>query len=68
MALSMANPAKMIRSDGTQVTVPIRESWKSEVLGMASTLHRDPLITLLFPMFFASNWIYAWRESFASIL
>ncbi|PBK60034.1 hypothetical protein ARMSODRAFT_1009476 [Armillaria solidipes] len=38
----MANPDKMIRSDGTKT---------------------DPMITLLFPMFFASNWFYTWQSS-----
>ena len=60
--LLMANPAKMIRSDGTRVVTPRHPSWKSEFYGLWYTLRTDPWIVLLFPMFFASNWFYTWRE------
>ena len=58
----MANPAKMIRSDGTRVVTPRHPSWKSEIYGLYLTLRTDPWIVLLFPMFFASNWFYTWRK------
>ena len=53
----------MIRSDGTKVTAPRHPSWKTEFYGLWVALRTDPLIILLFPMFFASNWFYTWRES-----
>ncbi|KAM5530428.1 hypothetical protein V8D89_015903 [Ganoderma adspersum] len=59
--LLMANPAKMIRSDGTRVISPRHPSWKSELYGLYLTLRTDPWIVLLFPMFFASNWFYTWQ-------
>ncbi|EJF58842.1 MFS general substrate transporter [Dichomitus squalens] len=59
--LLMANPAKMIRSDGTRVVTPRHPSWKSELFGLYLTLRTDPWIVLLFPMFFASNWFYTWQ-------
>ncbi|KAI1790501.1 MFS general substrate transporter [Ganoderma leucocontextum] len=59
--LLMANPAKMIRSDGTKVVPPRHPSWKSELYGLYLTLRTDPWIVLLFPMFFASNWFYTWQ-------
>ena len=58
----MANPAMMIRSDGTRVVTPRHPSWKTEFYGLVITLRTDPWIVLLFPMFFASNWFYTWRK------
>ncbi|KAK0456956.1 hypothetical protein EV421DRAFT_1896148 [Armillaria borealis] len=59
----MANPGKMIRSDGTKVTTHRHPSWKTEIIGLFVTLKTDPMIILLFPMFFASNWFYTWQFS-----
>ena len=59
----MYPPDKMIRSDGTKVNPPVHPSWKTELWGLWVTLRDDPLIILLFPMFFASNWFYTWRTS-----
>jgi hypothetical protein len=60
--LFMANPEKMVRTDGTKVMMPRQPSWKTEVYGLYIALRTDPLIVLLFPMFFASNWFYTWRK------
>jgi MFS family permease len=57
----MANPANVIRTDGTKVTTPRHPSWKIELYGLWMTLVTDPMVILLFPMFFASNWFYAWQ-------
>ncbi|KAI0038746.1 MFS general substrate transporter [Auriscalpium vulgare] len=57
----MADPDKMIRTDGTKVTTPRQPSWKTEFYGLYVALRTDPLIVLLFPMFFASNWFYTWQ-------
>ena len=59
--LFMVDPNKMIRTDGTKVTTPRHPSWKVEIYGLWVALKTDPLIFLLFPMFFASNWFYTWR-------
>ncbi|KAI0785950.1 major facilitator superfamily domain-containing protein [Abortiporus biennis] len=59
--LLMADPNKIIRSDGTKVTSPRHPSWKSELCGLWVALRTDPYIILLFPMFFASNWFYTWQ-------
>ncbi|KAF8899685.1 MFS general substrate transporter [Mucidula mucida] len=61
--MAMADPNKMIRSDGTKVTTPRQLSWKTEIMGLWITLRTDPMIILLFPMFFASNWFYTWQFS-----
>ncbi|KAF8168400.1 major facilitator superfamily domain-containing protein [Crassisporium funariophilum] len=57
----MADPQKMIRTDGTKVTSPRHPSWKVEIYGLWLTLRTDPMIILLFPMFLASNWFYTWQ-------
>ena len=62
----MVDPKKMIRTDGTKVTTPRHPSWKVELYGLYVTVKTDPLIILLFPMFFASNWFYTWRMCFYS--
>jgi len=61
LPLLMVDPKNMIRSDGTKVTAPRHPSWKTEFYGLWVALRTDPLIVLLFPMFFASNWFYTWQ-------
>jgi len=55
------DPKKMIRTDGTRVTIARNPSWKTELWGLYVALKTDPMILLLFPMFFASNWFYTWQ-------
>ncbi|KAF9443609.1 hypothetical protein P691DRAFT_778760, partial [Macrolepiota fuliginosa MF-IS2] len=57
----MADPKKMIRTDGTKVTPPRQPSWKTEFIGLLLAIKMDPLIIMLFPMFFASNLFYTWQ-------
>lgn len=59
--LTMADPHKMIRTDGTKVTTSRHPSWKTEIFGLWVAIRSDPLILLLFPFFFASNYFYTWR-------
>ncbi|KAJ7755618.1 MFS general substrate transporter [Mycena maculata] len=59
--LFMVDPKKMIRTDGTRLTIPRNPSWKVELIGLYVALKTDPMILLLFPMFLASNWFYTWQ-------
>lgn len=59
--LLMADPEKMIRTDGSKVTTPRQPSWRTEISGLYVALRTDPMIVFLFPMFFASNWFYTWQ-------
>ncbi|KAG9310065.1 major facilitator superfamily domain-containing protein [Chiua virens] len=59
--LLMADPNKMIRTDGTKVVTPRSPSWKSEFYNLWVAIVSDPMILLLFPMFFASNYFYTWQ-------
>jgi len=60
--MCMADPNKMIRTDGTKVATERHPSWKVELMGLWLTLVSDPMVILLFPMFLASNWFYTWRK------
>ena len=66
--LLMADPKKMIRTDGTRVSTARHPSWKTEIVGLWVTLKNDPLILMLFPMFFASNYFYTWRMFLSNIV
>ncbi|KAG6329845.1 hypothetical protein ID866_9246 [Astraeus odoratus] len=57
----MANPYRVVRTDGTKVECFRNPSWKTELKGLWVALRTDPLILLLFPMFYASNYFYTWQ-------
>ncbi|KIK52136.1 hypothetical protein GYMLUDRAFT_180491 [Collybiopsis luxurians FD-317 M1] len=57
----MVDPKDIIRTDGTKVIVPLHQSWKAQFYGLYLTLKTDPMIVLLFPMFFSANWFYTWQ-------
>ncbi|KAJ7162543.1 MFS general substrate transporter [Mycena crocata] len=59
--LLMVDPKKMIRTDGTRLTIARNPSWKVELFGLYVALKSDPMILFLFPMFLASNWFYTWQ-------
>ncbi|EGO03433.1 hypothetical protein SERLA73DRAFT_69300 [Serpula lacrymans var. lacrymans S7.3] len=61
MPIFMADPSKMIRTDGTKVAKVQHPTWKHEFYSLYVALRTDPLILLLFPMFFASNYFYTWQ-------
>lgn len=60
--MCMADPKRIIRSDGTRVNIPLHPTWKTQFYGLYLTLRTDPMIFLLFPMFYCSNYFYTWRE------
>lgn len=64
----MVDPYKMIRTDGTKVVRTTHPSWKTEFISLFVALKEDPWILLLFPMFFASNYFYTWRQFFSFYL
>ncbi|KAH0832334.1 MFS general substrate transporter [Lanmaoa asiatica] len=61
LPIFMADPYKMIRTDGTRVVRTSHPSWKTEFISLFVALKEDPWILLLFPMFFASNYFYTWQ-------
>ncbi|KAF8138152.1 major facilitator superfamily domain-containing protein [Boletus edulis] len=63
LAPLMADPQKIIRTDGTKVTLPRQPSWKTEFYSLYVALKTDPMVILLFPMFVASNYFYTWQQN-----
>lgn len=61
LALTLTNANDVIRSDGSRVIVQKNPTWKSELMGLVETFKSDPYILFMFPMFFASNWFYAYH-------
>ncbi|KAF9246914.1 major facilitator superfamily domain-containing protein [Melanogaster broomeanus] len=63
LAPLMADPAKIIRTDGTKVNLQKHPSWKTEFYSLYVAFKTDPWIVLLFPMFYASNYFYTWQQN-----
>jgi MFS family permease len=63
LAPLMADPKKVIRTDGTKINLPRHPSWKTEFYSLYVALKSDPSIILLFPMFVASNYFYTWQQN-----
>ncbi|TIB67974.1 MFS general substrate transporter [Wallemia mellicola] len=61
LPLTLRNPKKMLREDGTSVVIERQTTWKTELLNLYRSLVDDPWIALLFPFFFASNWFYTYQ-------
>jgi drug/metabolite transporter superfamily protein YnfA len=61
LAWTLVDAKDVIRHDGSKVIVMKHPSWKSEIMGLWETFFTDPYIIALFPMFFASNWFYAYH-------
>ena len=59
----MADPNKMILTDGTKFFLPRSLSRKSEFYNLLVAVKSDPTILLLLPIFFVSNYFYTWRKS-----
>ncbi|CRG87061.1 UNC93-like protein C922,05c [Talaromyces islandicus] len=63
LALFVVDGRHIIRSDGTKVVLMQNPSWRSEIIGLYTTIVSEPLIILLFPMFFSSNWFYTYQQN-----
>ncbi|KAF2761391.1 MFS general substrate transporter [Pseudovirgaria hyperparasitica] len=61
LAFTLVKAKNVIRDDGSKVILMKSPSWKTELLGLFETFKTDPYILALFPMFFASNWFYAYH-------
>jgi hypothetical protein len=61
LAWTLVDAKDVIRHDGSKIIVMKHPSWKSEIFGLLETFKTDPYIIALFPMFFASNWFYAYH-------
>ncbi len=61
LAFGLVDSRHVLRPDGSHVIAMKRPSWKSEFLGLYQVLRSDTYITLLFPMFLASNWFHTYQ-------
>ncbi|TWU71395.1 DUF895 domain membrane protein [Metarhizium rileyi] len=63
LSLLLCNANDIVRKDGSRVILKKNPSWQSELLGLWETLRFEPLVILLFPMFFSSNWFYVYQQN-----
>ncbi|KAI9488228.1 MFS general substrate transporter [Zychaea mexicana] len=60
LTLTMLPPSKVIRADGTHVTVAKATHWSDELKGALNVWKEWRMIALI-PAFLASNWFYAYQ-------
>lgn len=63
VALLLCNAKDVIRPDGSKIVLMKHPSWKSEFIGLWETLRYEPLVVLLFPMFWSSNWFTTYQQN-----
>lgn len=63
LALFLCDAKKIVRADGTRVILMKHPSWKTEIIGLWTTIRSEPYIVLLFPMFWSSNWFYTYQQN-----
>jgi len=63
LALCLCNAKDVVRSDGSRVVLMKNPSWQSEFVGLWETIKYEPYVTLLFPMFWASNWFVTYQTN-----
>lgn len=61
LGFCMLNAEHVRRSDGSRVHLALHPTWRSEFVGLWTTLNTDKYVVLLFPMFFASNLFYTYQ-------
>ncbi|KAJ8113588.1 hypothetical protein OPT61_g4314 [Boeremia exigua] len=61
LSWTLTDAKHVIRRDGSRIILMKQPTWQSEFYGLWETFRSDPYITLLFPMFFASNWFYTYQ-------
>lgn len=63
VALFVANPAKIIRSDGSRVQIPRQTTFVQELKNVGIALKREPWIILFFPYSFAGLWYIPYQSN-----
>ena len=61
IACFSCNASDIRREDGSKVVLMKNPTWTSELVGLWQTVKRQPFFILFFPLFFASNWFYAYE-------
>jgi hypothetical protein len=63
LALLLTNAKDVVRDDGSRVVLMKNPTWQTEVIGLWETVKYEPLVVLLFPMFWSSNWFYTYQQN-----
>jgi hypothetical protein len=63
IALLLCNAKDVIRRDGSKVVLMKHPTIVTEFKGLWETLTYEPLVVLLFPMFWSSNWFVAYQTN-----
>ncbi|KAI4278762.1 MAG: hypothetical protein L6R35_006079, partial [Caloplaca aegaea] len=63
VALLVANPATIIRKDGSRVMILRESTFVEEVKNVALTLQTEPLIVLFFPFAFTGLWYIPYQSN-----
>ncbi|BGP58044.1 hypothetical protein JCM8202_001717 [Rhodotorula sphaerocarpa] len=63
LPLLLANPATIVRSDGSRVVPPVHPTWRKELIGMWELLKSEKLLIALAPLAASSNWTYTYEQS-----
>lgn len=61
VAIFACNADDIYREDGTRVILMKNPTWRSEIYGLYETIRSDPIVMLLFPMFWSSNWFTTYQ-------
>ncbi|KAF1814858.1 MFS general substrate transporter [Eremomyces bilateralis CBS 781.70] len=61
LAWTLVDAKDVIRHDGSRIILMKNPTWWTEIRGLGEVFMTDPYIVLLFPMFIASNWFYAYH-------
>jgi len=61
LAWTLCNSGRVERADGSHVILIKNPSWRTEIWGLWEVIRSDTYIIFYFPMFFASNWFYAYH-------
>ncbi|POY71558.1 hypothetical protein BMF94_5421 [Rhodotorula taiwanensis] len=59
----LANPATVVRTDGSRVIPPVHPTWRKEVRGMWDLIKTEKILVALLPLFFSSNFTYTYEQS-----
>lgn len=60
---TVCNARDVIREDGSRIILMKNPTWQSEFVGLWETIRHEPLVLLLFPMFWSSNWFYTYQQN-----
>lgn len=63
LALFLCNAKDVIRKDGSKVVLMKHPTFVTEFYGLWETLTYEPMVILLFPMFWSSNWFVTYQAN-----